>query len=88
MLIEQISSAYVDGPGLERGPGSFASRRSSNLIPSSSFTPEDGYTKFHAARDILCGHIPKGYSFYLWNKDDGYNNMGDWIEEAATAAGQ
>ncbi len=35
-----------------------------------------------------CGQIPKGYSFYLWNKDDGYNNMGDWIEEAAEAAGR
>ena len=35
-----------------------------------------------------CGKIPKGYSFYLWNKDDGYNNMGDWIEEAAKAAGR
>jgi len=34
-----------------------------------------------------CGKIPKGYSFYLWNNDDGYNNMGDWIEEAAKAAG-
>ena len=30
-----------------------------------------------------CGQIPEGYSFYLWNKDDGYNNMGDWIEDAA-----
>ncbi len=30
-----------------------------------------------------CGRIPAGYSFYLWNNDDGYNNMGDWIEEAA-----
>ena len=35
-----------------------------------------------------CGEIPKGYPFYLWNKDDGYNNMGDWIENAATAAGR
>lgn len=35
-----------------------------------------------------CGQIPKGYSFYLWNKDDGYNNMGDWIEKAAEAAGR
>lgn len=24
-----------------------------------------------------CGKIPKGYDFYLWNNDDGYNNMGD-----------
>jgi hypothetical protein len=35
-----------------------------------------------------CGKIPTGYSFYLWNNDDGYNNMGDWIEEAAIAAGK
>ncbi|NKC02217.1 MAG: hypothetical protein GKR90_27460 [Pseudomonadales bacterium] len=35
-----------------------------------------------------CGKISKGYSFYLWNKDDGYNNMGDWIEAAAKAAGR
>ena len=35
-----------------------------------------------------CGKIPTGYSFYLWNNDDGYNNMGDWIEEAAEEAGR
>lgn len=35
-----------------------------------------------------CGKIPLGYPFYLWVKDDGYNNMGDWIEKAAKAAGR
>ncbi len=35
-----------------------------------------------------CGEIPKGYPFYLWNRDDGYNNMGDWIEKAAKQAGR
>ena len=35
-----------------------------------------------------CGEIPKDYSFYLWNKDDGYNNMGEWIEKAAKQAGR
>lgn len=35
-----------------------------------------------------CGEIPKGYKFYLWFKDDGYNNMGDWIEKAAKEAGK
>ena len=34
-----------------------------------------------------CGKIPKGYSFYLWNNDNGYSNMGDWIEKAAKEAG-
>ncbi len=35
-----------------------------------------------------CGQIPEGYSFYLWKNDDGYNNLGDWIEEAARKAGR
>ena len=35
-----------------------------------------------------CGEIPKGYEFYLWRKDDGYNNMGDWIEKAAKDVGR
>ena len=35
-----------------------------------------------------CGKIPKGYNFYLWNKDNGYKNMGDWIEKAAKDAGK
>ena len=33
-----------------------------------------------------CGEIPEGYKFYLWNKHEGYKNMGDWIEEAAEDA--
>jgi hypothetical protein len=35
-----------------------------------------------------CGEIPRGYPFYLWYKDDGYHNMGSWIEKAAKAAGK
>ena len=35
-----------------------------------------------------CGKMPKGYPFYLWNKDNGYDNLGDWIEEAADEAGR
>jgi hypothetical protein len=35
-----------------------------------------------------CGRIPEGYDFYLWNNDDGYHNMGSWIERAAWAAGR
>ena len=33
-----------------------------------------------------CGQIPKGYAFYLWNKEEGYKNMGNWIEKAAQDA--
>lgn len=43
---------------------------------------------FHGKTSRRCDKIPQGYPFYLWNKDDGYNNMGDWIEEAAVAAGR
>ncbi len=35
-----------------------------------------------------CGQIPKGYKFYLWNKNNGYNKMGDWIEAVAKDAGK
>jgi hypothetical protein len=35
-----------------------------------------------------CGEIPTGYSFYLWNSGKGYENLGSWIEAAATAAGK
>ena len=35
-----------------------------------------------------CGKIPFGYKFYLWNTDNGYKNMGDWIEKAAKDAGK
>jgi hypothetical protein len=35
-----------------------------------------------------CARIPEGYKFYLWNSDDGYHNLGDWIEKAAKEAGR
>jgi|SRR5438874_4282004 len=35
-----------------------------------------------------CGKIPRGFEFYLWNNDHGYQNIGDWIEEAAKDAGR
>lgn len=35
-----------------------------------------------------CGKMPDGYPFYLWNNDEGYKNLGDWVEKAAKAAGR
>jgi hypothetical protein len=35
-----------------------------------------------------CGRIPSGCAFYLWNKDDGYRNLGRWVDQAARAAGK
>jgi hypothetical protein len=43
---------------------------------------------FNGETSERCGEIPTVYNFYLWNKDGGYTNLGDWIEEAATAAGK
>lgn len=42
---------------------------------------------FNGRTSERCDMIPRGYPFYLWNRHDGYNNMGEWIEEAAKAAG-
>lgn len=35
-----------------------------------------------------CGKLPPGYPFYLWNNEDGYKNLGKWVEAAAQAAGR
>ena len=37
---------------------------------------------------VRCGKIPKGYNFYMWNKDEGYNNLDVWIERAVKDAGR
>ncbi len=37
----------------------------------------------HGNTSERCGKIPKNYDFYLWNSDDGYHKMGEWIEKAA-----
>lgn len=35
-----------------------------------------------------CGQLPNGYPFYRWNNNDGYHNLGAWIEAAAKAVGK
>ena len=42
----------------------------------------------HKETTERCGQIPDGYPFYLWYKDNGRYNMGDWIEKAAKDAGK
>ena len=42
----------------------------------------------NGATSDRCGRIPSGYDFYLWNNDEGYKNLGDWIEKAAGDAGR
>ncbi len=43
---------------------------------------------FDGATSQRCGKLPAGYPFHLWNSDDGYRNLGNWIEDAARAAGR
>ena len=35
-----------------------------------------------------CGQLPQGYPFYFWNKQEGYKNLGEWVEVAAKKAGK
>jgi hypothetical protein len=42
----------------------------------------------HGRTTERCGRLPKGYPFYYWNKDNGYRNLGRWVERAARAAGR
>ena len=35
-----------------------------------------------------CGQIPTGYNFYLWNNEDGYHMVENWIKKAAKDAGR
>lgn len=35
-----------------------------------------------------CSLRVPGYKHYLWNKDNGRENLGAWVEAAATAAGR
>ena len=51
-------------------------------IDISSIADANGYAS------SCCGQTPAGYWFYQWNIHDGYNNVGDWIEQAAKDAGR
>lgn len=42
---------------------------------------------FQGLTSFCCGSVPN-YPLYNWVGDDGYNNMGTWIEAAAKAAGR
>lgn len=39
---------------------------------------------FDGSTSERCGKIPAGYDFYLWNNDEGYENLGDWVEKVLT----
>jgi hypothetical protein len=43
---------------------------------------------FNGQTTWCCGRIPDGYSFHHWTHDQGYQNLGAWIEQAAKRAGR
>lgn len=43
---------------------------------------------FRGQTSNRCGELPNGYPFYRWNSDEGYKNIGEWVEKAAKAAGR
>jgi hypothetical protein len=47
--------------------------------------PLDYWTVKHNGRDVKLSNL---YQTYDWERNDGYNNMPNWIEAAAKAAGR
>lgn len=43
---------------------------------------------FDGKSSSCCGVIPKGYDFYRWFSDKGYENLATWVEKSANAAGK
>lgn len=58
-----------------------------NIKDSSSNTTTKGRNPFDDWKFTKDGVVVT-YPVYDWADDDGYNNMGDWIEKAAKAAGK
>ena len=42
----------------------------------------------HGKTTDCCSLRAPGYKHYLWNKDNGRDNLGTWVEAAAKAAGK
>jgi len=42
----------------------------------------------HGNTTECCSLRVKGYNHYLWNNDNGRENLGKWVEDAAVAAGK
>jgi hypothetical protein len=59
-------------------------KRGNGLLGIDISKIEDAYGK----TSDRCGKLPAGYPFYLWFKDEGYKNLGTWVETAAKSAGK
>lgn len=78
----EISQSYSRGKGL-------LGIRVHNIGDRRSETDWEGDNPLEMLRDARSG-VPLSEVFptYDWFGDDGYHNIGDWVEEAARAAGR
>ncbi len=80
----EIKSSYKRGNGLL---GIYIhNKENSKMLKSSKGTNHFGEIGKDA--DGKSVYFSTNYLCYDWVDDDGYNNMGDWIEKAAKAAGR
>ena len=80
----EIKSSYKRGNGLL---GIYIhNKENSKMLKSSKGTNHFGEIGKDA--DGKSVYFSTDYLCYDWVDDDGYNNMGDWIEKAAKAAGR
>jgi hypothetical protein len=47
-----------------------------------------GINNLQGKSTTCCEKMPKGYPFYKWVADNGYEMLGKWVETAAKAAGK
>ena len=47
-----------------------------------------GINNLEGNTTTCCEAMPKGYPFYKWVADNGYENLGKWVEAAAKSAGK
>lgn len=62
-----------------------------NLKDSNGQTDKKGknpFDLFYVEKDGKRIHLSEMYTTYNWKADDGYNNFGTWVEEAAKKAGR
>jgi len=80
----EITSSYKKGNGL-LGIYIHNQKNSKGLTSPKGRNPFDDWHITRNDRNIYFSGL---YKTYDWVNDDGYNNMGDWIEAAARASGK
>jgi hypothetical protein len=60
----------------------------SNFLGCSDIKGDNPFDKFHINDGFSKKYLSEIYPIYDWISDDGYHNIGDWIEKAAKKAGR